>query len=109
MNVVFQSFDSKRKFGVELEVNGKFDRVHLARVIQSSGIHNSRNTCVEEWGYTCNNTYWVVKPDSTCGDQGTKALDGGGFEAVSPAAIGHQHLLDIALVAEKLRDAGAVV
>lgn len=105
MDVAYQSFTSDRRFGVELEVNRKLSREKLAEVVKSCG----KQVTVEGWNYTTNNAHWVVKTDSTCGDQGNKDLDGGGFEVVSPADKGPMHLINIAAVTEKIRDAGAVV
>lgn len=105
MNLRFCSFTSKRKFGVELEVNQKLDSYKLADLIRSP----TQDVDVVPWGYTINNDEWIVKPDSTCSDSGDKDVDGYGWEAISPASRGVKHLLDIASVTEKLRSGGAVV
>lgn len=103
--VVFLSFVSERKFGVEMEVNAKLSQNALADVIYRCGM----NCNVVGWGYTIGNTQWEVKPDSTCGDTGKKVNGVGGYEAISPAARGSDHLLNIEKVAAGLAKAGAVV
>ena len=107
MEIDYQAFDSKRRFGVEFEVNRAITQQALVNAVLKA-IPKS-NCKIEGWHYDCGNPSWVVKTDSSCGDHGNKQLDGGGFEIVSCVGQGLDHLLNIEKVATELRAAGAVV
>lgn len=103
MKLLYQSFDSPRRFGVEMEVNGSVAPQNLSKAISEyCGFANS----VVGWHYTIDNQRWEVKPDSTCGDTGRKQ-DGGGYEAVSPPGHGANHLAAVGSVADALKKIGA--
>lgn len=94
--ISLNSFKSKRKFGVEIEVNQSISPQYLSSIVSKS----LKVECYQEdWGYTCNNNYWVVKPDSSCGDNGI----GKGYEIISPASSGIKHLKRIEKAADVLR------
>lgn len=102
MDVLYRTFDSRRRFGVEMEVNRKLTQQQLSQLVKIA--HGNHPVDITGWGYTNNNVLWTVKPDSTCGDAGE-----GGFEVVSPALEGVHHLLDVGRVATSLEKGGAVV
>jgi hypothetical protein len=101
MNIEYLSFDAKRKFGVEIEVNRHISQENLRKYIQQPA-------SITGWGHTNNNSNWVIKTDSSCGNSGKKN-DGGGFEVVSPASEGVDHLWSIGTVVKKLKENGAQI
>lgn len=109
MKVVdYIAFKSKRRFGVEIEVNRVVSRSILAEAVNdalmSSGL--TPNCRTSSWGYCCNNSDWIVKTDSSCGDSGNKK-DGGGYEIASSVGKGYKHLLLIEDVTRSLKKCGA--
>ena len=105
MKVKYLQFCSKRTYGVEIEVNRDLTQNALRDVVNVALGDNVATT--SGWGYTCNNDYWVVKPDSSCGDLGNKNADAGGYEVVSDVGRGVSHLLDITKVTAELKKAKA--
>ena len=106
MNIDYLTFKSNRRFGVEFEVNRQITQQGLVEAVRAA---IPKVQChIEGWHYDCNNAGWVVKTDSSCGDQGNKHLDGGGYEIVSCVGSGIEHLLNIERVAESLSKAGAI-
>lgn len=104
--IEYKNFQSKRKFGVEIEVGSKNTHQKLCQMVDATIGHKK---CLQmEWGYTCNNNYWCVKPDSSCGDTGKKE-DAYGYEVVSPASHGSKHLKSIEAVSRSLTNNGANV
>lgn len=72
----FLSFNSQRRFGVELEINA-FDKrprpepgkrpagiEHVNRIVQENTEEGSE---IKDYEHTQENSRWVVKPDSSCG------------------------------------------
>lgn len=103
MNVNYLSFDAKqRRFGVEIEVNRDVSQNELRKII------GCPNTEITGWGPTNNNSHWVIKTDSSCGNTGKKG-DGGGYEVVSPAKNGIDHIWNIGIVAKKLKDSNVKI
>jgi len=100
MNVEHIAFRSNRRFGVEIEVNRSLSQAQLSDVVNQT--LGDRKCDYTGWGYTCNNSYWVVKPDSSCGETGNRR-DGGGYEVVSAVGHGPKHLDRIAVVTEALK------
>lgn len=107
MNVEYLSFRSKRQFGVEIEVNRQLSSASLSGLV--STVVGRGHCYVDGWGYTCGNRDWIVKPDSSCGDQGDKNVDGGGFEVVSAVGKGVKHLQQIADVTDALKEGKAKI
>jgi len=106
MNVTYLSFHSKRRFGVELEVNQSLNPEALAAVVNK--VLGKRQHCYSMgWGHTYADDGWCVKPDSSCGDLGNKNVDGGGYEVVSSPGKGSKHLDRVVRVAAALDKAGA--
>lgn len=70
------SFDSKRRFGVELELNSADGRnrpeqgkrplgiEHICRIVQENC---EEGAMIKEWEHTQENEQWICKPDSSCG------------------------------------------
>jgi hypothetical protein len=107
MNLEYLSFRSKRRFGVEIEVNRHHTQNKLAGIVNDAlGEHLCEPS---GWGYSCNNEIWAVKPDSSCGDLGHKDQDGGGYEVASAVGHGPRHLDDIEKVTAALQTAKAEV
>ena len=106
MNVSYISFCSKRRFGVELEVNKKLSPDDLANATNRA-LDGNHRCYTSGWGHTYASDGWCVKPDSSCGDLGDKSLDGGGYEVVSSPGKGSRHLRRVAEVAAALAKAGA--
>lgn len=104
LNVCYRKFDSKRKFGIELEVNNTVPKSRLKKIIQSVC---DRPVQVTSWGTDVDNDYWHVKEDSSCGPQG---LDGPrGLEIASYVGSGIGDIIRMSHVADALRDKKVVV
>lgn len=107
MEVTYRCFSSKRKFGIEIEVEKNKTQEEISdaigtvakRPIQISG---------GQWAQSTHNTYWHVKYDSTCGPKG-KGKDNGGWEVASFVASGYKDLLEIEHVANSLKVLGCNV
>jgi len=101
MKVKYLKFNTKRRFGVEIELNRHLSQQGLREVV--GDVVGYDNTAIHGWGYTCNNTQWIIKPDSSCGDLGNKNKDGGGYEVASAVGKGAKHLTHIAKVTRALQ------
>ena len=107
MNLDYVAFRSKRRFGVEIEVNRHHSQNKLSSIINDVlGGHYCEPT---GWGYSCNNDTWFVKTDSSCGDLGNKDKDGGGYEVASAVGHGPEHVDAIDRVADALQKSKAEV
>lgn len=106
MQAKFICFNTKRPFGVEMEVNGKVPQPKLAEIIVSAD--SKRNVDVYGWHESNGNSNWHVKTDSTCGDKGAGS-GVKGFEIASFIAKGYKDLKTIADVAGTLKDYGVQV
>jgi hypothetical protein len=101
MQVDYIAFRSKRRFGVEVEVNRHLSQRDLTDIVNTA---LGRGVCnYSGWNYTCNNDYWLIKPDSSCGQTGNRS-DGGGYEVVSAVGHGIKHLEGIATVTTALKN-----
>ena len=100
------TFDSQRRFGVEIELNAFDDRDFrenpLAPGELPEGIHyiawiiakkSKKNVLIQRWDHTHNNDYWVLKPDSSCG-----------IEICSPVSRGTYGIHQICHVVDTLQD-----
>ncbi len=107
MNVTYLPFDSKRRFGVEIEINRHLPPETLSKIVNVA--LGSPKCSTKHYHLTCGNTKdWYVKPDSSCGDLGNKSQDGGGYEVVSSVGKGVRHISRIESVAKALLEGGAV-
>lgn len=131
----YKKFNSKRRFGIELEVSSvqscivprgsggliwvdqlgnyhpSISKQYIGNVIATKSSHHvvitegSFGDNSPGWAQTSQNDYWHVKYDSTCGPLGKKK-DCGGWEVASFIAQGQQDLIHIGMVADALREAG---
>lgn len=104
--IVYRRFRSKRKFGVEWELEKTISQQQIANIIKT--IDTCREVRVTGWDQTVNNSYWHVKYDSTCGVKGYKK-DEGGWEIASYVASGHKDVATMGKVAKALKKGGATV
>ncbi|MCK9458312.1 MAG: amidoligase family protein [Proteobacteria bacterium] len=138
MLIEYKKFNSKRRFGIELEVSSVKNQVIRGSSKESvwTDQFGYRHPCISKqyirdiiakkssrhivvtdgifgddcpgWAQTSQNDYWHVKYDSTCGPLGKKK-DNGGWEVASFIAQGQRDLLHIGNVADALRKAGVEV
>jgi hypothetical protein len=104
--VQYKCFATKRCFGVELETSPNISRQEIKRLIAS--VSPERQIQVSDWAQSIDNTYWHIKHDSTCGEQGHLKPDYG-WEVASYKAKGHLDISHIAKVADFLREKGLKV
>lgn len=101
------SFDSKRRFGIELEINSDDGQNRPPSGKQPKGIRRISNVVQEAvpdmsvevrgWEHTDGNNAWVLKPDSSCG-----------MEICSPPLSGWRGLKKGMKVVEALANDGKV-
>jgi len=103
-NIAFRGFDSKRRFGVELEVSNTVPKSFLQDVIQC---YTKKEIKSASWAQSKNNDYWHIKTDATCGILG-KYYDKG-WEIASYVGSGDADIQHIAEVAGGLKQAGVEV
>jgi hypothetical protein len=107
--VVYVKFDSKRGFGVEMEVNQKVALNELRNIVQKNDLTHQVITS-STYTHSNGNNYWHIKFDRSCGDVYTgKASDKGGWEVASYIARGYKDITNISEIARKLKDSGVVV
>src|SRR4051812_35771950 len=105
--VFYKEFPSRR-FGLELELTNNMPKKEVGKALASFEAIYGRNKVVNVtdgelgWSDTCNNNYWHVKYDSTCGPLG-KGKDYG-WEVASFIGSGH---LDVDNVARASRFLGS--
>jgi hypothetical protein len=105
MKVEYKKFAVSRTFGVELEVNATISQYAICDAIQK---HSEKPVSVTTgWAYSCNNNYWHVKFDSSCGVVG-KGTDYG-WEVASYIASGAKDITHVSHVAGHIQKAGAQV
>lgn len=107
MEVTYRCFSSKRKFGIELEVEKNKTQEEIVGAIQDVATKTIQQTG-GYWAQSTHNDYWHVKYDSTCGPKG-KGKDNGGWEIASFVASGYKDLLEIEKVANALAALGCNV
>lgn len=91
---------SMRNFGAEMESHPVLAADEIASLISEN---SHRNVLVSGWKQTCNNFYWHLKTDSTCGG-GEK----NGWEIVSYKASGLNDVTHISKIAGLLGSHGLV-
>jgi len=107
MNVKYAAFQTKRRFGVEIEINRHLNQQRLVNIVNDAV---GDKLCEQTgWGYSCNNTRWIVKPDSSCGDLGDREKDGGGYEIASAVGSTSKHINKIEAVVDALKQSKAEV
>lgn len=102
--VQYRCFDSKRFFGVELEVSNTKTQEVISNIIKKE---TSRGVSVTGYGQTFRNSYWHIKTDSTCGPLGHGKDKG--FEVASYIASGACEIEDIGTIAQALATGGIEV
>ena len=103
-SVKYKKFDSRRRFGVELEMSNTLTKAKVRNVIKAVSDHNSFITKYQLSGAGVS---WHVKDDATCGPQGREGPKG--VEVASFVAKGIGDLQHIGDVAEALFRAGCKV
>jgi hypothetical protein len=103
-NVIYQKFDSQRRFGVELEMDEFVKKPKIRSLLKSLSNHGTYTSRYELSGDA---HVWHIKDDSTCGSKGKKGPRG--IEVASFVAQGTADLKHIAEVADGLSRAGCKV
>lgn len=103
-SVGYKEFNSKRCFGVEIEMGSEICRNQIANIISEKT--HKRVKVAAGWAESKGNSYWHIKHDSTCGDGGGSSY---GWEVASYKASGKKDLFHIADVVEFLKFKGARV
>jgi hypothetical protein len=103
--IMYKVFNSKRPFGIELEVGPEIEKETIKYGIQTK---SPKDIVVSRWNQTINNNYWHVKEDSTCGPKGHLQRDYG-WEIASYKASGLKDILHISSVADHLATMGVRV
>lgn len=104
--ISYRKFSSKRKFGVELEMEKTLTQQEIETAIRS--VDAKREVRITSWAQSGGNQYWHVKYDSTCGPKGYKK-DQGGWEVASFVASGHKDVVLISKVADAIAAKGATI
>lgn len=107
VEVTYRCFTSKRKFGIELEVEKNKTQAEITAAIQAVTEKPVESTS-GHWAQSTHNDYWHIKYDSTCGPKG-KGKDKGGWEVASYVASGYKDLLDIEKTTDALCELGCKV
>ena len=99
-DVEFVKFDSRRNFGVELEVGSEVCKKSIADSIQKSSY--CKDVKIFDWTQSINNSDWHVKSDMSCGRRGEE-----GWEIASYVGSGYLDALDISKTASIIEMDGA--
>lgn len=110
MRVEYKSFVSKRRFGVEFEVNNTSPQEYIRDIIRP---YTSRNIWMSMWQESIGNNHWHIKYDSTCGIKEAVGFDRSpdehGWEIASFIAENESDLQEIVKVADSMRGGGLKV
>jgi hypothetical protein len=93
-------FNSRRNFGVELEVGDEVCQDSIAHSIVKSSY--CKDVKIFDWSQSINNVDWHVKSDMSCGRE-----DQGGWEIASYVGSGYLDALDISKTASAIKMGGA--
>lgn len=104
LNVQYKKFESKRRYGVELETDGKLKKSRVQSALKTLSHHDSY---VTKYQLSDGGNSWHVKDDATCGPQGRKGQKG--VEVASFVGQGIADLQHIAEVADGLQKIGCQV
>jgi hypothetical protein len=99
--IEYRSFDTTRKFGVELEVGYEISKARIKRAILRNSAYP---VYCAGWTTTKNNNFWHLKDDSTCGKNGWDGKKG--IEIASFVASGWQDLLNIEQCVRSVKNIG---
>lgn len=103
-NVLYQKFNSQRRFGVELEMDESIKKPKIRSLLKSMSNHGIYTSRYEVSG---DSDVWHIKDDSTCGSKGK--MGPRGIELASFVAKGITDLKHIADVADGLSRAGCKI
>ena len=107
MKVQYKTFDSKRCFGVELEVGREVLRSQISNVIKNN---SKRKVVISNYVNSVNNDHWVVKTDSSCGAiVDNNGVNEGGYEITSYKASGIDDINIIKNIAGEIKKIGVKV
>lgn len=104
MKVRYVNFCTKRRFGIELEMDNNVSNADLARTI-SKVDHNHTVKTSAEYTHDYNNDYWHVKFDRSC----SSVPKEGGWEVSSYVCSDWREIANLCAVAEALKNIGAKV
>lgn len=101
--VKYVKFNSKRNFGIELEMNNAVQARQLVKVVAATD-PNHPVIMSDHYQQDYGNGYWHVKFDRSCGD-----VEGqGGWEVASYKASGYKDVDNMGEVTDALKVAGVV-
>jgi len=92
---------SKRRFGIEIEINNTIPRNLVKKVVSNYSHHK---LVTSTYRHSINNDYWHIKNDASCGVIG---VDDRGWEVASFVGSGYEDLLHIGQVTNELKKVGA--
>lgn len=96
----FLKFDTKRCFGVEIEVGKEIGRDTIIDFIK---YRTNRFVKKSYYRPTINNHYWDVKHDGSCGSKFVNGINEGGYEINSYKASGVNDMKEIAWMISNLK------
>lgn len=102
--VDFRSFESQRRFGVELETGGEVSKIKVKNILKKLSTHGAYST---KYQLTSSGSCWHIKDDATCGKLGRQGPKG--VEIASYVGKGLDDINHISEVAQGLSDAGCQV
>lgn len=101
MQVKYKRLNTRRYFGVELEVGNEISAYQISQAVRSV---TERKVLTTGWDRSINNEYWHVKKDISCGPLGSGRDSG--WEVASFKASGMRDLSSILKVVTALRREG---
>ena len=93
---------SRRRFGIEIEINNTISRNLIKKVIENYSHHK---LITSNYRQSINNDYWHIKNDASCGRLGDQRDRG--WEIASFVGSGYEDLLHIGKIADELKKIGA--
>ncbi len=102
----FLKFDTKRCFGVEIEIGKEINRDLIVLYLKK----NTRRFVKKSYYRpTVNNSYWDVKHDGSCGLKVVNGINEGGYEINSYKASGINELKEICKIVSNMKTIGVKV
>jgi hypothetical protein len=93
-------FDTKRSFGIEIEVGKEISKHIISDAVQKLSYKRVRSSYYHP---SINNTFWDIKHDGSCGAKENKGINEGGYEITSYKGSGVRDLLHISKVISSLK------
>lgn len=103
-DINYQKFQSKRRFGIELEVGCSVTKPKIKKIIKSI---SDLDCTVTKYGLTGDDQVWHVKDDASCGPKGNKGPKG--VEIASFVGQGLKDLNHMAKITDALKEGGCEV